>query len=527
MATRGNSRKVPPRPTAEDAAGDPPEGSRFIIANRLAPYGTAAERAGARDRFMEKLTSSLGPVADLGPLKLTAGGEPAARQVLLVEIDPKELAAKRSQLSPDSIIEPELPRHPAVLGPQRLPVADAALAAGTGAALTLAFTCDGQPLPAASVNLGLVASDGSGNSNSLTATSDGRGVAAFHYDPAKWIAVQAFVEPRGRAWSQILVRPWDGQSIDLKPLPESGPLGWWHRLGGATAIDATAGAGITIGIADTGLGPHHYLQAVEALGAFINGGFEPGAAAAADVEAHGTHVAGIIGTQPPADGKAFAGLVPGARILAARVFGADGSSNQGDIANAIDALAAAQADLINLSLGGPPSAIEYDAVLTAFLEGSLCICAAGNNFGQPVLAPASYPLSVAISALGLRDTFPATSMASLGIPKQPDHFTGGGLYLAAYSNIGPQMAATAGGSAVISTVPQSEAFSAPYADMSGTSMATPVVTAALAALLARDSVYLALPRNQTRAQYARGALGMSAVDLGLIQPYQGAGLARS
>lgn len=527
MATRGNSRKPSPRPTTEAAGGDAPEGSRFIIANRLAPYGTAEARTRARDRFMEKLTTTLGAVADLGPLKMTAGGEPAARQVLLVEIDPKELAAKQSQLSPDSIIEPELPRQPAVLGPRRLPTVDTVQAAGAGAALTLAFTCEGHPLPAASVNLGLLATDGSGNSNSLTATSDGRGVAAFQYDATKWIPVQAFVEPRGRAWSQILVRPWDGQSIDLKPLPESGPLGWWHRLGGAVALDPTAGGGVTIGIADTGLGPHPYLQAIEPLGAFINGGFEPGAAAAADVEAHGTHVAGIIGAQPPADGHAFAGLVPAARILAVRVFGPDGSSNQGDIANAIDALGTAQADLINLSLGGAPSAIEYDAVLTAFLGGSLCICAAGNNFGQPVLAPASYPLSVAISALGMRDTFPATSMASLGIPKQPDHFTGGGLYLAAYSNIGPQIAATAGGSAVISTVPQSEAFAAPYADMSGTSMATPVVTAALAARLSRDSAYLALPRNQGRAQYARMALGMSAVDLGLARTYQGAGLARS
>ena len=127
-------------------------------------------------------------------------------------------------------------------------------------------------------------------------------------------------------------------------------------------------------------------------------------------------------------GADFAGLAPGADVFTARVFAPNKGANQGDIAAAIDAMVNAhEVDLINLSLGGQPSIIEYDAVLAAYGSGTLCICAAGNNFGQAVLVPASYPLSVAVSAVGMPGTFPASNLANFTQPSQLDRYGKGGL----------------------------------------------------------------------------------------------------
>jgi subtilisin family serine protease len=326
----------------------------------------------------------------------------------------------------------------------------------------------------------------------------------------------------------MVVQPVSGGMVDLARLPTSGPLGWWHRLAGINTLDPQAGAGIRVGVIDSGLGPHPYLDHIVPAGAFIDGAFQPGPEATADVLGHGSHVSGLIGARPPAGGADFAGLAPGADVFTARVFAPNKGANQGDIAVAIDAMVNAhEVDIINLSLGGQPSIIEYDAVLAAYGSGTLCICAAGNDFGQAVLAPASYPLSVAVSAVGMPGTFPASNLANFTRPSQLDRYGKGGLFLPSYANIGRQVTVTAAGSAVISTVPADESEPAPYADMSGTSMATPVTTGALAVLLSRDVIYKNLARTSARPKYARAILEDAALSIDLAQQYQGDGLSRA
>jgi subtilisin family serine protease len=346
------------------------------------------------------------------------------------------------------------------------------------------------------------------------------------YDPTTWSPHLLLVEPAGVAWSVVVPQPRAGQRIEIPALPRSGPLGWWHHLMGATRFAEQRGAGIRVGIVDTGVGPHPYLSHVRGVGAFVDGQWQREEGAVLDARDHGTHVSGLIGARPPQGSGDYAGLAPGAELLMARVFTANGGGNQGDIAQAVDVLAAGPVDLINMSLEGGYSALERDAIFSALGLGALCICAAGNQNGAAVGFPAGLPECVAVSAVGLLGARAPGSVASMNLPSEADRFTPYGLFLAGFSSIGPQVACTAPGNGIISTVPASEGLPAPYADMSGTSMAAPLTTGALAVLLSQDPVYRQLPRDWRRAACARAALGRNARRLGLSPFYEGSGPAR-
>lgn len=510
---------------------------RFIISHRIAPYRDGRARRTAKGNFSERLMRTLGGSMQI--VSDSGADRDDIRRVLVVAADEAELRAKNSDLSPDTMIERESLRWPAALrlAPWGSPTLVSTAAAEMDDAafasqpfFTLTVTASGIPLAGVLVELSLAALTPSAQppASSISAVTGANGEAVLPFDSTQWYAVTAQLSPQGRAWSGMILHPAAGSSVDLACLPKGGPLGWWHQLAGISNFDPQAGAGIRVGVIDTGLGPHPYLNHVIPAGAFIDGSFQPGPEATADVEWHGTHVSGLIGARPPLGSGEYAGLAPAAEVFTARVFAPGQGANQGDIASAIDAMSIAhEVDLINLSLGGDPSAIEYDAILAAYGRGTLCICAAGNNFGQPVLAPASYPLAVAVSAVAMPGTYPLNNLANITRPTQADHYGTGGLFLPTYANVGRQVAVTAGGSAVISTVPAWAGDEAPYADMSGTSMATPVTTGALAAMLSRDAIYRSLQRTPARAKYARSKLEGAALSIGLAQPYQGEGLSRA
>ncbi|MBN1204737.1 MAG: S8 family serine peptidase [Myxococcaceae bacterium] len=506
--------------------------SRFVISQLRAHHRTLDERQSARrafdDRFQQVLKPHVNVLADRAP-------DEQERRVLVVEAALEDLVRAGKELPPDTMIEPELPRTPALAVPPVLKLwktlhGPIPPPAAQGTALALEFTSDGAPLRDASVIL-LLARVPSGPQDQPPATqiagrTDAGGKVSLPYDPTAWFPHLVVVEPAGGAWSVVLQQPRSGQRLEIPPLPRGGPLGWWHLLMGATRYSEQLGTGIRVGVIDTGVGPHPYLSHVRSVGAFLDGQWQRGEEAGLDARNHGTHVSGLIGARPPQDSGEYAGLAPGAELLMARVFTATGGGNQGDIAHALDVLAASQADLINMSLVGEYSAIEQDAILSALQQGALCICSAGNQNGAPVGFPASNPECVAVSALGLMGTWAPDSIASMNLPSAPDRYTPQGLFLASFSNVGPQVGCTAPGNGIISTVPATEALPAPYADMSGTSMSAPLTTGALAVLLSEDPVYRQLPRDWSRAAYARAALGRGARQLGLSPLYEGSGLAR-
>lgn len=534
-----------PDPTQENPPGNgaPPVGGppgqpsrrRYVVSQLLSLHPSEQDRAAAAERFSARLESALLPNVDVvkpprGAAKRDAGE--SGRRVVVFEADPAELQAKTRELTDDTVIEPELIRTPALAFPEALTggVSPAAAATGAGDGATLSLTLrdpQGGPVAAATMIARFQSLQTPGVATVSGGVSNAEGNVSTPFDPNVWRPALVAIQPAGGYWTLVVATPQSGQLLTLRPLPTGSPFGWWQLLSGALTNDPLAGSGVRVGVIDSGVGPHPYLEHAVPIGAFVDGAQVLGESAGRDVQTHGTHVSGIIGARPPAASGAFAGVAPGADLLVARIFSATGGGNQGDIANALGALSEGRkVDVINMSLTGPPSAIEHDAIILAWRRGTICICAAGNQNGSPVGYPAAYPECVAVSALGLANAAPADSMPGWNLPSQPDRWSAHGAFLARFSNFGSQIDVTAPGNGVISTVPTRPGFDAPYVDMSGTSMASPMVAGVLARLLSVDKAWAEMPRDGWRAARARDLLYQHALSLGLAEVYEGAGLAR-
>ncbi|MCR5883755.1 S8 family serine peptidase [Rhizobacter sp. J219] len=271
------------------------------------------------------------------------------------------------------------------------------------------------------------------------------------------------------------------------------------------------GQGVTVGVIDTGVGPHAALTVAGGMNAVT--GEDP--ADWSDSHMHGTHVAGIIAGQ----GEGFLGVSPAVTLRAYRVFGknAEGASSFA-IAKAIDRAVADGCDLLNLSLGGgPDDPTTSDAIKAARAKGVVCVIASGNE-GGPVAWPARHPLAVSISAMGFKGAWPDGAMQAQTVtePLGKEHS-----FIADFSNTGPEIDLTGPGVGIVSCIPQER-----FGVMDGTSMACPAVTGALARRLAADAATLAMPRDGDRADAIVRLALAAARDLGLPPLAQGAGLAQ-
>ena len=123
---------------------------------------------------------------------------------------------------------------------------------------------------------------------------------------------------------------------------------------------------------------------------------------------HGTHVAGTVGAASN-NGKGVAGVTWFTRLMHVRVLGLQGGTSF-DIANGVlyaagqdnasGALPQDEADIINMSLGGPSfSQVTQNAVSTARANGALVIAAAGNNNTGEPFYPAAYDDVISVSAV--------------------------------------------------------------------------------------------------------------------------------
>lgn len=500
--------------------------ARFIISHRLQGQENSASPVAA----MEEILPSLHAFDIRLDNQVRSQG---VRRRIHVDGDALELERLREKWPQDLLVEPELERRPvrSLPGPiERLFEAqgDNPLAAGLGQSLTVVLRGAGKPVIGATATLLVADVTGRGPGSRLTAISDDDGKAAFALNPSLWLPILLLIEPLHTFWDGWQPFPRDGMVVDLPPLPKDGPLGWWHQAVGIAQASRTRGEGIRIGVVDTGVGPHPYLKHVRSLGAVVEGQYDAAPGAGHDVEEHGTHVSGILAARPTQGSGDYGGIAAGAEVLVVRVFPpGGGGANQGDIAEAIDLLSGEhQVDLINLSLGGPqPSQIEQDAIQAAIEAGTLCVAAGGND-GGPLMYPAAYPQAVSVSAVGLLGADPPDSMAAHCAPTQAELFAAGGLYVANFSAFGA-LTCTAPGVGIISTVPANSAVAAPYAVLSGTSMATPAACAALASLLSEDRVYRGLPRGIGRVQRASAVLASTLTPLGISPIFVGGGVSRA
>lgn len=335
--------------------------------------------------------------------------------------------------------------------------------------------------------------------------SDDDGIAALDFQTSPVEVERLYVyPPLAGYWGHFRrdVALADELTVALRPID----LTWTDSLryfysGGGDA----AGAGVTVGIVDGGVGPHPHLV--------CEGDADNG-------NGHGTHVAGIIaGRGKPPTG--VRGLAPGVKLRSYRVFGAvDGLAANFSIAKAIDtAVRDDKCDLINLSInldGTADDPAVRSALEDARAAGVLPIAAVGNEFRHDVGFPARDPMCIAVSALGRKGTFPADSLelSDVVAPFGRDDND----FIAAFSNVGMEVDVTAPGTGIISAVPGG------YGVMSGTSMACPAVTGIAARLLARDQELLTMAHGPERsARLAQLVMG-TAASLGFAADLQGAGL---
>lgn len=171
-----------------------------------------------------------------------------------------------------------------------------------------------------------------------------------------------------------------------------------------------------------------------------------------DDNGHGSHVAGIIAAVNNTSG--VVGVAPSADLYAIKVLNSSGSGYVSDIIEGLDWSIANKMQLVNMSLGTTADIQSFhDAVTRAYNAGIIEVAAAGND-GSAVIYPAAYPEVVAVTATDQTDT------------------------IASWSSRGPEVDFAAPGVNIYSTYKDTG-----YATLSGTSMAAPHVTGALALIL--------------------------------------------
>ncbi|MFD8613053.1 S8 family serine peptidase [Streptomyces sp. NPDC059631] len=178
--------------------------------------------------------------------------------------------------------------------------------------------------------------------------------------------------------------PWAQQSLNL-----------------ARAGRYSQGAGVPVGVVDTGVSPQAPLLA---------GRVQASGSAAQDCVGHGTFLAGLVAAAP-APGGGFSGVAPGARIIGARGTDKNGTASAARVAEGIEAVVAAGAKIVVVSAALPaPSTALTSAVTAAQAHDVLVIAPAapdtkpsGSGQGESA-APTAYWPAAADGVLSVVDT---------------------------------------------------------------------------------------------------------------------------
>ncbi|MCL4800630.1 MAG: S8 family serine peptidase [Burkholderiales bacterium] len=494
----------------------PPQGVRLATAGGRAPRGT-----GDIERF---LAAAARPSRVAMRVRRARTGGAATVRVLdsvhedgakLVEMAPDALLALRTA-QPGVRVLPELFYRPATSPrplPARTPRAARAARAFGAVTVRVLSRADGKPVKGAQV---IALTDYQAREGDV-ATTDARGEARLRLPAAARAIERLYVYPALGLWSALKrnVRARATIEVSLAPLDlaDEDALGHFYP-----AARLATGRGVTVGVIDTGVGDHPDL--VVSGGENTVQGERPGDWRD-NGAGHGTHVAGIVAARGRRGGRGalgVRGLAPAVALRSYRVFGAGRElASNFAILKALDRAVADRCDLVNMSLGGgAPDAATAAAIADARAQGVLVIAAAGNDGRAPVSYPGADQLAIAVSAMGRKGTYPAGSTHAA--EAMPPYGRDRRDFIAAFSNVGPEIDLTGPGVAIVSTWPGG------YAALDGTSMACPAVTGAAAALLARRQSVLGMPRGQARSDAMAKLVFAAARSLGFAAEFEGRGM---
>jgi serine protease AprX len=280
--------------------------------------------------------------------------------------------------------------------------------------------------------------------------------------------------------------------------------------GGAKAHDlGFTGKDITVAVIDTGISPHPDLiypeSRIVAWNDLLNGRSTP-----YDDNGHGTHVSGIIAGNGAASRGKYTGMAPEAKLVGIKALDREGSGNTSDVISALEWCIENQKTYnikaINLSLGSTAQdSYRQDplcrAVSAAWNSGMVVCIAAGNDGpdSRTINTPGITPNAITVGNLDDKETVDVSddviSNSSSRGPTidgivKPDLVAPG-------TNI---MSLRAGGG---------------YRRLSGTSMAVPMVTGAVAQTIQKWP--------SMKPDQIKGTLLRNARNLGLDATYGGSG----
>lgn len=242
--------------------------------------------------------------------------------------------------------------------------------------------------------------------------------------------------------------------------------------------ERTKGNGVTVAILDTGCDLNHPdLKEQIAGGRNFTDDDHGNPDVYMDYNGHGTHVAGTIAASQ--NNYGVIGVAPEAKLLILKVLDKNGSGRYEWIINGIHYAIEQKVDIISMSLGGPVDVPElHEAIQKAVSNNIVVVCAAGNEGDgddrtDEFAYPGCYNEVIGVGAIDLEGNS------------------------SRFSNSNNEVDLVAPGEKILSTY-----LNGTYASLSGTSMATPHVSGAMALIkvLANESFERNLSECELYAQ---------------------------